>query len=94
MSSISPSFHNLTCDEKLKYILCPTSEIMCKVVNKFIRIMFNARDNIDEGIETSCYPTYTPPFTFLNCTSFDQFSDCDEGDRSFSSSDSSDTSFV
>ena len=92
MSSISPSFHNLTCDEKLKYILCPTSEIMCKVVNKFIRIMFNARDNIDEGIETSCYPTYTPPFTFLNCTSFDQFSDS-EGDTSLSSSGSSDTSF-
>ena len=94
MSSIFPSFLDLSSEEKLKFILCPTSEIICKLVNKFLRIMFNARDNIDEGIEKSCYPTYTPPFTFLNCTSFDQFSDCDEGDRSFSSSDSSDTSFV
>ena len=31
-------------------------------VNKYIRIMFNARDNLDEGVDTiqNCYPTYTP----------------------------------
>jgi hypothetical protein len=58
----------------MKVILCPTSEIMTKVVNKFIRIMFNARDKIDEGIDLSqtCYPTYTPPFNFVNSTSFDE----------------------
>jgi hypothetical protein len=88
MSSVSPYFINLSDEEKLKYILCPTSEIICKVVNKFLRIMFNARDNINEGIDIdkTCYPTYNPPFTFLDCTDFDQFSDCDEGEASFSSS--------
>ena len=86
ISSISPGFVNLSSEEKLKYILCPTSEILCKVINKFIRIMFNARDNIDEGIVTPCYPTYNPPFTHLNNAEFDQFSDCDEGETSFSSS--------
>ena len=76
----------MTLQLKLKYILCPTSEILCKVINKFIRIMFNARDNIDEGIITPCYPTYNPPFTHLNNAEFDQFSDCDEEETSFSSS--------
>ena len=87
MSSISPNFGKLLPDEKLKFILCPTSEILSKVVNKFIRIMFNARDLIDQGIDlnTICYPTYSPPFTFLNSSYFDQFSDCDEGEASFSS---------
>ena len=88
MTSITPTFQNLSNEQKIKYILCPTSEIMTKIVNKFIRIMFNARDKIDEGFDISktCYPTYTPPFTFLNCVNFDQFSDSDEGEASFSSS--------
>ena len=87
LSSISPNFLNLSDEDKLKFVLCPTSEIITKVVNKFIRIMFNARDSIDDGIDLSktCYPTYTAPFTFPNSTDFDQFSDCDEGEASFSS---------
>ena len=49
--------------------------------------MFNARDQIDQGIDlnTICYPTYSPPFAFVNSTDFDQFSKCDEGEASFSS---------
>ena len=84
LSSISPFFRNLSDDQKLKFILCPTSEIATKVVNKFIRIMFNARDNIDDGINLAdiCYPTYTPPFTMFD---YEHFSDTDEGEASFSS---------
>ena len=49
--------------------------------------MFNARDNLDKGIDISvnCYPTYTPPFTFLSNTDFNECSDVDEGEASFSS---------
>ena len=83
MSSILPTFSNLLPDEKRRFILCPTSEI----VNKFMRIMFNPRDLIDQGIDlnTICYSTYSPHLTFINSTYFDQFSDCDEGEASFSS---------
>ena len=46
--------------------------------------MFNARDNIDNGINLAdnCYPTYTPPFTMFD---YEHFSDTDEGEASFSS---------
>ena len=49
--------------------------------------MFNARDNLDNGedISQSCYPTYTPPFIFLNYSEFDELSDVDEGEASYSS---------
>lgn len=87
IGSVSPSFMGLSDEHKLKFILCPTSEIVTKLVNKFIRILFNARDNIDEGVDITqmCYPTYSPPFTFLNSADFDQFSDVDEWEASFSS---------
>ena len=89
LSSISPQFNTLSEDQKIKFILCPTSEIITKVVNKYIRIIFNARDNIDKGIDISanCYPTYTPPFTGYD---FEHFSDTDEGEASFCSSSSDD----
>ena len=87
MSSVLPNFQSLSLEQKVKTILCPTSEILTKVVNKYIRIMFNARDNIDEGVDInkSCYPTYSPPFTHID-NDFDKFSDIDEGEASFSSS--------
>jgi hypothetical protein len=57
------------------------------MVPKFLRIMFNDKVNIEDGIDISntCYPTYNPLFKFLNYAEFDQFSDCDEGEASFSS---------
>ena len=87
ISSVSPNFLSLSDEHKLKFILCPTSEIITKLVNKFIRIMFNARDRIDDGIDImqGCYPTYSPPFTFLSSTEFEHFSDTDEGETSFCS---------
>ena len=49
INSISPQFHPLAEEHKLKFISCPTFEKLTKVVNKFIRIVFNARDN--QGID-------------------------------------------
>ena len=43
--------------EKLKSILCPKSSAAAKTINKFIRIMFLARDNIVEGILDTKYAT-------------------------------------
>ena len=56
LSSISPQFNTLSEDQKIKFILCPTSEIITKVVNKYIRIIFNARDNID--VSTNLYTSF------------------------------------
>ena len=49
--------------------------------------MFNARDNIDDGVDINqfCYPTYTPPF---NCDHNDYFN-IDEAEASYSSADTS-----
>ena len=75
LSSIMPNFQFLSEEDKFRVILCPTSELSTKVVNKYIRIMFNARDNIDDGVDInqSCYPTYTPPLIaalMITLTSF------------------------
>ena len=95
MSSVLPNFQSLSLEQKFKSVLCPKSEVVTMGVNKYIRIMFNARDNIDDGVDLhkSCYPTYTPPFTFLS-NDFDQFSDIDEGEASYSSSGSVSSSEV
>ena len=91
LSSVSPNFLSLSGDHKLTFVLCPTSEIITKIVNKIIRILFNARDNIDNGVDTSksCYPIYSPPSTFTANNDFDQFSDVDEEEASFCSLSSS-----
>ena len=41
----------------------------------------------DEGIDITqtCYPTYTPPFTFMNSADFYQFSDDKENEARFCS---------
>ena len=85
LGSVTPPFISMSDENRLKFILCPTSEVATKLVNKFIRIMFNARDKITEGvdIERMCYPTYSPPFSFVNTD--DQFSEVDELESSFSS---------
>ena len=86
-----PNFQFLSEEDKFKAIICPTSELSTKVVNKYIRIMFNARDNIDDGVDInqSCYPSYTHPFDCSLNDNFDQFSDIDEAEASYSSADTS-----
>ena len=83
MASIIPNFYQLSSDDKLKTILCPRSTAAAKVINKFIRIMFLARDNISEGIESNSYqtmPVNICPFE----GDYENFSDCDEWEENLS----------
>ena len=77
MSSIIPNFKNMSKSNQLKTMLCPTSSAATKVVNKFIRIMFLARDYIDDenNIDDLTYPTM--PVNICS-TDYDNFSDIDE----------------
>ena len=81
MSSIIPNFSQMSSDVKVKTILCPKSTAATKIVNKFIRIMFLARDNLSEGLSLDDYPTMPVdihPFE----GNYENFSDCDEWEES------------
>ena len=89
MSSIVPNFNNMSSSDKLKTILCPTSTAATKTVNKFIRIMFLARDFIDEGnnIDDMSYPTMPVNTDYVD---YDNWSDVDEWDHNVSDISNSD----
>ena len=55
-----PNIMSLSKENKVKTMLCPTSPQAAKLVNKFIGIMFNARENIDKGENILSYPTWDP----------------------------------
>ena len=59
MSSMLPNFKDMSNSNQLKTMLCPTSSGATKIINKFIRIMFLARDYITDGnnAEDLSYPT-------------------------------------
>ena len=77
MSSILPNFKDMSNSNQLKTILCPTSSGATKIINKFIRIMFLARDHITDGnnAEDLTYPTMP---VNIDSTDYDNFSDIDE----------------
>ena len=50
MASVLPNFMSLSNEQKLKTILCPTSEIATKLVNKYIRLLFKTRKLLDDGV--------------------------------------------
>ena len=77
MSSIIPNFLNMSKTNQLKTILCPTSSAATKIVNKYIRIMFLARENIEEGNDSNELNYPTMPVNY-NSTDYDNFSDIDE----------------
>ena len=77
MNSIVAGFKNMSADNKIKTILCPKSSAAVKTINKFIRIMFLARDNINEGLGFNTYPTM-PANIVPFCDDYANFSDCDE----------------
>ena len=69
-------------ENQIKTMLCPTSPQATKLVNKFIGIMFKARENIDNEVNIFSYPTWDPtqPNPFLeqpldDSNHSDQFSD-------------------
>ena len=81
MGSIIPNFSQMSSDEKPKTMLCPKSPAATKIVNKFIRIMFLARDNLSEGLDLNDYPTM-PVNIYPFEGDYENFSDCDEWEES------------
>ena len=55
-----PNIEYLSEENQIKTMLCPSSPQAAKLVNKFIGIMFRARENIDKGINLLLYPTWDP----------------------------------
>ena len=49
MESIKSGFYKLSSMEKAATLLCPTSVVTAKLVNKYIQILFNCRTQLDEG---------------------------------------------
>ena len=45
---LNPKFANLSLEEKFRILLCPTTAITIKLVNKFIKNMFKGREKYDE----------------------------------------------
>ena len=48
INSINPGFETLSLEEKFKVLLCPTTAKTVKLINKFIKIMFEGRKKIDQ----------------------------------------------
>ena len=77
-----PNINKMSKENQIKTMLCPVSPQAAKLVNKFIGIMFKARENIDNGENILSYPTWDPtqPNPFIdhsldNTTDSEQFSD-------------------
>ena len=49
ISALCPSFQNLTADQQLVTLLCPSTAKIAKVVSKYLGIISNARKQIDLG---------------------------------------------
>ena len=50
MNVLNPNFDVMTCEEKLRFILCPPTPDIAKCVSKFLGIMTNIRREIDMGL--------------------------------------------
>ena len=50
MSTIVKDFNKLRIENKTATLLCPTSVLAAKLVNKYIKILFNIRKQLDEGV--------------------------------------------
>ena len=90
MKSIVPTFSNMSECDKLKTILCPKSTAAVKTINKFIKIMFIARDNISEGLAVNNYQTMPVNICHFNVDDYLNFSDIDEWELSLSEQNLSD----
>ena len=52
ISCIIPGFKDLSNDQKFKTLMCPTSPQIAKSVNRYIKSMFQKREQIDAGTVT------------------------------------------
>ena len=50
-SAIAPEFSKLNDEEKFSRLLCPKTALEVKLINKFIKILFDWREKIDNGFE-------------------------------------------
>ena len=46
---VLPWFNNMNFGDKVRTLLCPSNTTAAKLVNKYIRIIFNARSRLDSG---------------------------------------------
>ena len=63
IASLVPNFGDLSREDKVKTLLCPATNIAAKSINKFIGLMFKAREKIDEGADPA--QLTFPPQVFL-----------------------------
>ena len=49
ISSVVWGFQDLSFEDKVKSLLCSKNATICRLVNKFIKIVFKGRDKIDDG---------------------------------------------
>ena len=49
IAQVIPNFDNLSFEHKVRTMLCPINTQATKIVNKYIKIIFNARTKLDEG---------------------------------------------
>ena len=49
LSDILPRFKDLSDDRKFATLMCPTTPQITKVINRFIKLMFKKREEIDSG---------------------------------------------
>ena len=71
LKSIGILLENLDPDQQLAKILCPVSPKMCKLVNKFFNILFNARKLLDEGTPWNQLGFRPPSLDVESDSSFD-----------------------
>ena len=85
LKSLNPSISNLSFENLVKTMLCPTTTQSAKLVNKYIAIMMRARKNIDDGLHVSNL-TFPPHVENYNCPdiSFNE-SICSSSSESLSS---------
>ena len=58
ISSIIPFFLELTLDEKLMVILCPSSPEIALCVSKYLGIITNTRKKLDQGLSADMLNVY------------------------------------
>ena len=91
LECLIPNLNNLTEIEFVKTILCPVSMQAAKLADKYIGIMFRAREDIDSGIICNEYPTWNPnsanPFKLYDTENDDETHHLDDEDIATDSSD-------
>jgi hypothetical protein len=91
LECLIPNLNNLTEIEFVKTILCPVTKQAAKLVDKYIGIMFRAREEIDSGIIPNEYPTWSPnsenPFKLYDTENDDETHHLDDEDTATDSSD-------